>query len=685
MVRIFPLLLVGSSVMLCHAQSLETPPSMKSDFKQQYYLSLNGNVKFSKICKADGYPEPVYSWKVNGIQIQSHQFRTLYDNGTLFISVSNSTYNQYGEYQCFATNSKGVAMSSMFSIIMPVLNGFPVESQELGLKEEYKYQVLKCVSRPRCVPEAACSTEWKIGDGTDKSVTPTDRVAFSEDGSMHFLYLKRGDQLGGGLTYGCGVWNQVMSVLVKGSPTKFSVKTVDDEPLHPVEVKYSKDATGLLGYSARLQCIFSGYPLPTISWRTEFGKNILSDGTKYEMENFNRVLVVKSLKKEDEMSYACIALQQTKTGSTYSSNSTVYLNVTARPQPFPNQMENVVAPKDTDAEFSCKSYSLKSEAEPIGPFWYFNGKEITEAEIGLNQRYITKENGTVLVIQNIQKEFTGSFQCMSYNSEGTFMRDATLVVIEPILVQISPPPTMEILPKDVKYLDVAATTDPLFTLRYSWSFTNGDDEHFYNNDIGSDFGSNFPPELTLSADRQNLTIDGSNLDGGDIYKLVGTYSLRVYHNHDAVDFVTDMKTDASITPAPVVTSSAGGFNPIIIAIILGVIVLFIVIFLIVFLLYRNRGGTYPLDKKELAAGHDPEKELADSGFHDLSRADGFDDEKPTNDRMSLNDSEKDYESDDNFDQEYGDGDFDTTKFNEDGSFIGQYTDSKRRPPNQSVV
>ena len=29
---------------------------------------------------------------------------------------------------------------------------------------------------------------------------------------------------------------------------------------------------------------------------------------------------------------------------------------------------------------------------------------------------------------------------------------------------------------------------------------------------------------------------------------------------------------------------------------------------------------FTVDKKEVAAGHDPEKELKDSGFHDLSRA-----------------------------------------------------------------
>ena len=52
------------------------------------------------------------------------------------------------------------------------------------------------------------------------------------------------------------------------------------------------------------------------------------------------------------------------------------------------------------------------------------------------------------------------------------------------------------------------------------------------------------------------------------------------------------------------------------------------------------------------------------------------------DRLSLNDSVKGYDSDEDEDlREYG-GDLDVSKFNEDGSFIGLYTDSK---PTQSTV
>lgn len=67
--------------------------------------------------------------------------------------------------------------------------------------------------------------------------------------------------------------------------------------------------------------------------------------------------------------------------------------------------------------------------------------------------------------------------------------------------------------------------------------------------------------------------------------------------------------------------------------------------------------------------------------------DGFDDDKRNYDNLSLNESLKNYESEeDDLDQEYG-GDFDVSKFNEDGSFIGEYGDDdrKRPAPTQSAV
>ncbi|XP_033727547.1 neurofascin-like isoform X2 [Pecten maximus] len=676
------LLLLGSSVLLSNAQLVQ-PPSMKSTFQQTYYLADHGKVEFSVACKASG--NPTYRWEVDGITIHNHMFRNLYSNGSLFISVSNDTFSPYGVYQCFANNSAGSAMSIKFTLTKPRLTGFPTSpTVDLPRANEYDYQRIKCNSRPTCKPDWACSTEWKIGTGTENSIDSTGpRVALDGEGTLHFLYLLRTDQLQSGLYYGCGVWNQVMSLLTKGSHTTLSITSVDNPGLKDMELKYNRGATGTKGKSAELQCIFSGYPLPTITWFDENDDEIVpGSGDKYMLLNYNRILRIKNLTPGDEMNYKCWGTQNYN--GVIKKSAVVFLNVTGPPQANSDQMQNVVKPIGTAAKFYCNTTSLPGELEPAVPTWYFNGALITEAEVGFEQRYRKEANGKVLIVNKVQKTNTGSFQCMTSNSEGVFMRDATLVVIDPIVVTYTPPEEMELLPEEVKYLAVDATTDPLFTLKYSWSFTNKDGDIFYNNDVGDNFGSNFPEELVLSSDRSNLTLNGANLEGGEIFKLVGSYKLRVFHDHEEKTYFSEVTTDDSINPAPVVVTTAGGFNPIIIAIILGVIVLFIVIFLIVCLLYRNRGGTYPLDKKELAAGHDPEKELANSGFHDLSRADGFDDEKPTNDRMSLNDSDKDYDSDDDLDQEYG-IDFDTSKFNEDGSFIGQYTDSKRHPPNQSVV
>ena len=67
--------------------------------------------------------------------------------------------------------------------------------------------------------------------------------------------------------------------------------------------------------------------------------------------------------------------------------------------------------------------------------------------------------------------------------------------------------------------------------------------------------------------------------------------------------------------------------------------------------------------------------------------DDDEDEKPRPDEVSLTESVKPYDSDDeDITEEYG-GDFDVSKFNEDGSFIGIYGDKKSKPsgPKEATV
>ena len=70
-------------------------------------------------------------------------------------------------------------------------------------------------------------------------------------------------------------------------------------------------------------------------------------------------------------------------------------------------------------------------------------------------------------------------------------------------------------------------------------------------------------------------------------------------------------------------------------------------------------------------------------FPCFSGQDDYDEEKPNQDQVSLTESVKPYDSDEDITEEYG-GDFDVSKFNEDGSFIGIYGDKKSKTKEATV-
>ena len=70
-------------------------------------------------------------------------------------------------------------------------------------------------------------------------------------------------------------------------------------------------------------------------------------------------------------------------------------------------------------------------------------------------------------------------------------------------------------------------------------------------------------------------------------------------------------------------------------------------------------------------------------FYDF-RGDDEEDQKPHPDEVSLTESVKPYDSDEDITEEYG-GDIDFTKFNEEGSFIGVYGDKKSKNAKEATV
>lgn len=308
--------------------------------------------------------------------------------------------------------------------------------------------------------------------------------------------------------------------------------------------------------------------------------------------------------------------------------------------------------------------------------------------IQINRFQINSQRSQITLPQ-VKLSDTMCIQCMVTNDYGTLVGDGCLTVIQNIRIVYGPNDTYAIEPGMYLNIGVEAITDPNWQkhMKYEWIwYRTIKDEN--NDDVVET--ETLPPKkfgqfFQLSQEGKNLTIhipevDPAHIETYDIYDTLkdARYEVVIAHTFDKVTLDFQLIGEDILPPVPdkVVVQSAGA-NLWFIALILAILILFIVVALIICYMYRNRGGTYPLDKKEHQAGHDPEQELKDSGFHDVGRIgdDYGDDRKP--DEVSLSESVKPYESDEDITEEYG-GDFDVSKFNEDGSFIGLYGDKKSK-------
>lgn len=663
------LVTIAISICICSCQVINRPPSLHQTFEPSYYIQRDHSTPITIHCKAQN-GNITYQWRKDDVAVRNSR-QVAVDSKLGTIVFTRIDMSDYGTYQCFASNQYGTALSPPIEVHEARLGSFPADpvSQECT---KFQHCLIQCRNRPVCEPESQCRVEWKKGPGTDNNVRVAERVAVDGKGNLHILSVT--DEDWDGQQYGCGLWNELTKTFTKGSMTSLSIKDSSQSRIEPLGV-YSENTKAFLGQTAELQCIFSGSPIPTIQWKTPELEFIDDSNTKkYELADFGRKLLVKNLTINDEGSYTCIANNKVQ--------QQAFLNVTS--PPFINplnknpQMADTYISAGKNAVFYCDTVSVQGEKQPSPPIWKKNGKDIGANRVGVEYS-VSADMRELTVLDTVKPSSsragsTGSYQCVSSNSEGMIFKDAFLAVLDPIKILIRPENSYLIDRESVISLAVDASTDPALNLQYRWRFRNS------NNQTTVLTSNTNPRAWTLSDSNRNLTINAQGLNKDEFFQLIGRYFVEIYHQYDAefvhIDVVTDIPAIPQEPPAEA--------NLWFLGIIFGVILLIIVIILICCMLYRNacKSGTYPVDEKEVAAGHDPEKELADSGFHDLSRAD---EDGHKMDNISLSDDfGKQIESDEDSMGEYG-GDLDISKFNEDGSFIGIYADKVTNNSKQSTV
>ncbi|XP_046567802.1 contactin-5-like isoform X2 [Haliotis rubra] len=125
----------------------------------------------------------------------------------------------------------------------------------------------------------------------------TKRTTTDSKGTLHFSYVQRNDTGG----FKCGV--SEVSLVTFGSKVNMTVLTSTDKSMDakPKVMFHSGAIKGELGEDIKLECIFSGRPLPNISWRHS---NVVLESAGRVLVSHSSV-VITNVTEADRGIYTC--------------------------------------------------------------------------------------------------------------------------------------------------------------------------------------------------------------------------------------------------------------------------------------------------------------------------------------------------------------------------------------------
>lgn len=634
-------------------EQVRIPPMISSIFPEKYYMPYirsGWNMVIYKCDQYSGIPPPEITWQyfLNGVlqhwSYNDHLLKS-YNGSQLKLKIIKPNE----QFQCKATNAYGTALSTKIRIYQADGASFNDSMKNTPIMYSAKVGeplLIPCLYNWEGIPEGIFF--WKVtADGSEKSLPLEDRIFISDNGSLVFSYVKLSD--GGNNVYTCNIQNKVLNMVKYGSWTRLDIQGSSDVPDSPATLIYSTKNHTVAEYKKpfTMQCIFGGKPVPEVKWERPFSNQFSNRFSK----NRNNEMIISSVLEEDEGVYKCTSDRKLGNPMTIS----FFIDVKGPPIWVKKPMSLLIS-EGQDGVIHCDARPLKNEKPLQVPKWFKNGKLLSINPGGIDGRTELSMDGKTLTIHDAQKSTDiCNYQCSVSNDQGEIFADAAFNVI--LNTEILVAPESQTIDKgEVVMFNIRAITDPLKekVMTYTWMLNGRKIEFLDLYDI-------------YLLQNYSLVVNTTGMDENRFKVILGNYSVNV---NNGVEVVTRY---ASLMGYPVKNPvvSQSGMDLRWIALIVAVVLLFIIFILLLCVVFNRHGGDdYSVDKKERKAGHDPEKELADSGFHDLPRADDDPDrQKPDN--VSISSTAKSMGSETDSMEEYSDADA-GSRFNEDGSFIGAY-------------
>uniref|UniRef100_A0AAX7TCN4 Contactin-3 n=1 Tax=Astatotilapia calliptera TaxID=8154 RepID=A0AAX7TCN4_ASTCA len=355
---------------------------------------------------------PTITWRKDGVLLSTvvDERRRQLSNGSLLVqNVMHSRHHRpdEGEYQCLATlDGLGSIVSRTARVtvagkrLLESTMVVPTESVSSYLGDT---ALLRCEVSGDPTPVI----RWqKNREDLPLTFEPDSRLAVLPSGSLQVSRVQPPDSA----TYRCLADNP--SSTRTGTDAELRVLPEPGVSRNLQFLQSPTRVTALLGSDAVLECSASGYPTPSIQWRT--GEELIQSWSKYSLLAGSN-LIIRSVTDDDSGSYSC-------TASNKNHNITAYaeLSVLVPPQ-FLNYPTNTYAYESTDIELEC----AVTGNPPPTVRWMKNGEEVIPSD------YFQIVDGSNLQILGLVKSDEGFYQCIAENSAGSSQAMAQLLLREP--------------------------------------------------------------------------------------------------------------------------------------------------------------------------------------------------------------------------------------------------------------
>jgi hypothetical protein len=646
------------------ADDVRVPPTITEGPERYYIFQTDATVILP--CKASGIPVPTYTWTKNDHDLDKNINNIIWTPGEGTIKIVNAGSLDVGEYRCFASNQWGTAMSVKAELERATLGTYPVQAPIKPYNGDPGGPMKLTCDSIKSVPTPGYSwviyEEAKGKEDPGKAVQRSKRVQMDDEGHLYFANLQSQDAEPGYI-YKCNVYNPELQLTLGGSFSRITLSGGTGGFSPPlVQTKTPTPYIALRGKEAKLKCIFSGNPTPNISWKRQGAS--LPFG-RYFIEDEGTTLKITDVEQGDEGRYLCDA-----ENAQGQRTQEIDMKVEAEPV-FVRDQDKPMSLNITEggtAVFTCRADAIPAAVSQ----WYINGEKLDLNNNRPGPRREISEDGSTLTITNVCKNCINegdhntdlmNIQCEGTNDHNYAYADGFLNVFMPTVITTGPKDiTMEW--NEPITFQCEAMSDDATKVYFDWE--RDDVPIIYQ-----------PGRIEKLADNSLYIITENEDDSGKSF--AGKYTCVATNGLDIVRASAELTLPPE-EPPPVIKE--GGMHNLwwIFLIIAIILLILILLFCCCLCIQKNKGDSYPVDEKERAQGNDPLKELRDNGYHDYQRPE---DAPIKGSRASLSSTIKLDSDDEGSLNEYGD--IDTGKFNEDGSFIGQYIEKDKKRPKDSEV